>query len=96
VGAYKVCANLLDHGPHRNHNVRILLRADDEWPPFPCDARFLCGDRFDGIPEELLMVQINDSEGGHNDAIIGNGVRGIRAPSHTDFENDDVKFGQLK
>jgi len=42
------------------------------------------------------MVQINGSAGGHKDAIIGNGVRGIRAPSHTDFENDDVKFGRLE
>jgi hypothetical protein len=42
------------------------------------------------------MVQIDGSEGGHEDALVGNGIRGVRASSHADFENDDVQLGRLE
>ena len=74
----------------------MLLRPDDERPPPPRDARFLRGDRAHGVAEKLLVVQVDGSEGGHEDAVVRNGVRGVRAPAHADFENDDVQLGRLE
>jgi hypothetical protein len=96
VGAYEVCADRLDHGPDGSHDVRILLGPDDQRPPFPRDACLLRGDLAHGIAEKPLMVQIDGGEGRHKDAVVRNGIRGVRAPAHADFENDDVRLGRLE
>jgi len=42
------------------------------------------------------MVEIDGSERRHKDAVVRNGIRGVRAPAHADFENDDVQLGRLE
>ena len=87
---YKVRADVFYHRPHRTQNLGVLLRTDNERPPSPRNARFLRSDLAHSFAEKLLVVQIDRSEARHEDAVIGNNICSVSAPSHADFKDDDI------
>ncbi len=74
----------------------MLLGTDNERSSSPRNARFLRSDLADSFAKELLVIQIDGCEGRHEDAVIGNSICSVRAPSHADFKDDDIRLCRLE